>query len=523
MALQKRMILSAVAVLFALLLSACRQEDSITLYVTMPESTKVQNIQTNYYKEWLEEQTGYTLVFNQVPSTYDGEDLLQTISNDRGQTDLLLFYGGDGGHTLVTNDQGLTLTPYLLPLDELLEEGRVLREIFDAYPQYDWQTLLPSPDGQLYFVPQMNPSRSAQNGQSLWINTPWLKTVGGTLPTTVDELREVLYAFQTQDPNGNGIRDEVPLAGSLESYDTQSFLPILNAYTYYDPYSLGYYVEGEELRFSPNSNDWRLGMVALSDFYEDGLLHTLQFTMSLKGLAALATDPSDILGAFSASHLSDVFADTDSNLYSNFTQLSPLMGEAQGTTYEKAPIPTVGGAVVASTAYPAQAMILLELMLSEEAFLIATYGEEGVDWDWATPYDIDIFGGSALISTVQPVSGVTQNKHFGGVGTLFAYPDYVDHVRYGNYNLEHFNARALLSNEGYFEYDSLEPTLCALSLRDEAVSQGLSDLEDYINGWTLAFITGERNPRDQVDWDTYTAGFYEFYWLTDLIEEVVLS
>ncbi len=37
------------------------------------------------------------------------------------------------------------------------------------------------------------------------------RKLGLEVPTTVDELHDVLYAFRTQDPNGNGLQDEIPL------------------------------------------------------------------------------------------------------------------------------------------------------------------------------------------------------------------------------------------------------------------------------------------------------------------------
>ena len=43
------------------------------------------------------------------------------------------------------------------------------------------------------------------------INQDWLDAVDMDIPTSLDELTEVLKAFKTQDPNGNGEQDEIPL------------------------------------------------------------------------------------------------------------------------------------------------------------------------------------------------------------------------------------------------------------------------------------------------------------------------
>ncbi len=50
-----------------------------------------------------------------------------------------------------------------------------------------------------------------QSNNAIWINTDWLKKLKMEVPTTADELTEVLRAFKTGDPNGNGRADEVPM------------------------------------------------------------------------------------------------------------------------------------------------------------------------------------------------------------------------------------------------------------------------------------------------------------------------
>lgn len=44
------------------------------------------------------------------------------------------------------------------------------------------------------------------------INVEWLEKLGLDMPTTTEELKEVLIAFKTKDPNGNGKADEIPLS-----------------------------------------------------------------------------------------------------------------------------------------------------------------------------------------------------------------------------------------------------------------------------------------------------------------------
>ena len=46
------------------------------------------------------------------------------------------------------------------------------------------------------------------------MNSDWLERWTWQQPTTPEELRTVLEAFKTQDPNGNGTADEIPLSAT---------------------------------------------------------------------------------------------------------------------------------------------------------------------------------------------------------------------------------------------------------------------------------------------------------------------
>jgi len=59
-----------------------------------------------------------------------------------------------------------------------------------------------------------------------WIRTDWLENLGLEMPTTLDELREVLVAFREQDPDGNGVKDTYGLTGQ----SLATFAPIFGAF-----------------------------------------------------------------------------------------------------------------------------------------------------------------------------------------------------------------------------------------------------------------------------------------------------
>ena len=65
--------------------------------------------------------------------------------------------------------------------------------------------------GRIYSIATGRGKAYSGTGQHMLINKAWLDKLGLQVPTTWDELENVLKAFKTQDPNGNGQADEIPM------------------------------------------------------------------------------------------------------------------------------------------------------------------------------------------------------------------------------------------------------------------------------------------------------------------------
>ncbi len=65
-------------------------------------------------------------------------------------------------------------------------------------------------DGKQFMIPRIR--QTARQG--VMLRTDWLKNLGMEMPTTIDELHDVLYAFTYNDPDGNGADDTIGLTMS---------------------------------------------------------------------------------------------------------------------------------------------------------------------------------------------------------------------------------------------------------------------------------------------------------------------
>lgn len=68
-----------------------------------------------------------------------------------------------------------------------------------------------APDGRIYSVMDVMYPINEVVPISFIIRRDWLEKLNLEVPTTVDDFYNVLHAFATQDPNGNGKADEIPL------------------------------------------------------------------------------------------------------------------------------------------------------------------------------------------------------------------------------------------------------------------------------------------------------------------------
>jgi ABC-type glycerol-3-phosphate transport system substrate-binding protein len=109
-------------------------------------------------------------------------------------------------------------------LSKDLDKMPNVKQFFKEKP--DAQKLTTDPEGHMYALPSSRGKSYSGTGQHMFINKTWLDKLGLQVPTTWDELENVLKAFKTQDPNGNGQADEIPMnIKKLES----------SYYTWYSP------------------------------------------------------------------------------------------------------------------------------------------------------------------------------------------------------------------------------------------------------------------------------------------------
>ncbi|MDF2673985.1 MAG: extracellular solute-binding protein [Clostridiales bacterium] len=98
----------------------------------------------------------------------------------------------------------------LIPLEGLIDKyAPNLKKLLTQYPEAEKSLL--SPDGHIYALPGVVTLNAARTPK-YWIKKSWLEKTNNKIPTTIDELTDVLKAFRDTDLNGNGKKDEIPMS-----------------------------------------------------------------------------------------------------------------------------------------------------------------------------------------------------------------------------------------------------------------------------------------------------------------------
>jgi ABC-type glycerol-3-phosphate transport system substrate-binding protein len=476
----------------------------------MPRGEYIRNLDDNYFLKWLEEKSGLELNFVLLDDTYAETQLDAAFASGSADVDAFFaFHTGGDYRTQLDKLQEYADAGYILPFDPYLDGSSNLERAFAAFEAYDLQDAMTCPDGHIYFYPGLDTSRTKATGHILWINKNWLSKLSLPVPTTTGELQEVLMAFKTLDPNGNGEADEIPLCGSAYPYGQQCWLNLINAFAFDDPENSRLYAQDGEIVFAPETEGWREAMIYLNDLYAQELIDPLALTLSPRSLLDLANSPSDILGGFTADELTDVVLQNSSEILSKYIHVAPLTGpDCSRRAHGKTILPIVAGVISASCENPEAVVRLFDLMLSDEAFLIGRYGEENVDWERGGVTDMDFYGNQASVRVINRLSERVQNKQISELGPYFAWPSLADSVSYTGFDSDaaYIDARAHLAYLPFVPEENIGALLASAAL-SENIQQIRREIDVYTDQSIIAFMTGERDPRDDAQWEEFQQAY----------------
>lgn len=215
------------------------------------------------------DKTNITVTSTANPVAQKSEEEFQLQATEKFPADIY------GGNNLKGPIFTYALQGAFVPLNDLIEEHAPnVKKFLDENP--DIKKALTAPDGNIYMLNYV-PDGDAARGY--FIRTDWLDKLNLKMPETFEELEEVLYAFRDGDPNGNGLKDEIPYfndkfeeifrlanlwGARVYGYDTYKERVVLN--------------DKNELYHAWTAPEFKEALIGINKWYEDGIIDPEVFT-----------------------------------------------------------------------------------------------------------------------------------------------------------------------------------------------------------------------------------------------------
>ncbi len=379
-----------------------------------------------------------------------------------------------------------------LPLDDLIAEHAPNLAAFYA-DRPEIANAISAADGNMYYVPYLP---DGKYGRGYFIRYDWLENLGLEVPETLEEVEAVLRAFKNDDPNGNGVADEVP-------YFARQWPELIRLVTLWDGRSTGsdtyhdFYINAEGNVDHPYAGEgYRDGIAGLARWYDEGLIDAEIFTRGSSSREYLLSE--DIGGMThdwfaSTAGYNESLADTVEGF--RFEAMLPPASPSgvRMEEHRRIPIKPDGWAIGVTNEHPVETIKYFDFWFTEEGRRLANFGVEGEQYT--------MVDGKPQFTEEFLTNGEPVNNQLYQVGSQLQARGYFQDYEYEK---QWSNQYALEGIELYETGDYLIPDFLGVSFtadEQRVYDRSWPSIRDYMlerqQGWILG------NGDVMADWEGY--------------------
>lgn len=525
----KRILSLLLAMTMALGLSACgksgsgsesNDEGRPTVTIGVRTVASVTTYEDNKLTKYLEDKLNINIDFVNF-STSSSELVTQMntmIAGGETLPDMLWGFGLSADQYNTYGDQGylLDLAPYYDDPDwALAKEYKWHERLLEGYGQDAYNTAMygkRDADGHMYFVPGYTQSNSDMIRAHMYINQNWLDKVGMEVPTTWDELLTVLRAFRTQDPNGNGIADEIPMLGAKYGYSDILSWVMGNHGVFVNDKKLFNIDDDGNVYLPYTTDEYRQGLRVLRDLVSEGLLSPMTWTFASASEMPGVWTPANgtaMVGVI-AGHTS-LRVTNESPVLREYVPLPPLED-----SYVSLSLPDASSIVhITTDCKDVDAALRLCMEITNvDTYRRFRYGEEGVDWVEAVDYETqipmvkvlnsDAYGGQT--DSTWAMAGPYMNGGDLRTNTTTGEPTKaVEDMTWNEYRKYISDAMVKASMEQAEKYNP-ERLFTTVIYTDEEVEENgtaFTNIASYTSESRAKFAVGQLDIDSDADWNEY--------------------
>ena len=478
-------------------------EGTVKLRVGIPQRATVTDYNDNAFTNYLEKEANVEIefvFFSSSEKEYTQQLALMCSANET-LPDVIL--GFNFTHYLV-NQYGED--GYFIDLTEYMEEyapnyQKQFKQLDEETQKFISEKGKNTNNGAFYAMPMVSCEATDDFQSLMHINRKWLNTLGLPIPTTVEELRSTLQAFKTQDPNGNGVADEIPMIGNINITNY-----LINGFVLYDMNNFN--VTDGKVWDPIQTDEFRQALIYANGLVKDKLFSELSFSISSNAEYKNLISPSDEdskVGVFVGHPETMTNAATDAlDEFTALPALSDATGKGGYTMIAPAGI-YWRGYITKNCEYPAAAMKFMDVFYTDEAISRQRHGEKDVDWvyeEGITPY-----GTKSYAKAINSEAFFSGNRTwcFNALGIL----------THWNYLLIATEGEGRIAQASRIQKEQWELYQNARTPEEEAVNlvytteeyeireEKASTVNSFIYTEVNKFVSGQTDPSSDADWNTF--------------------
>lgn len=476
--------------------------------VVRQDATTVKDWNKNKCTDWFEKRTGVKIEFEQVLTTAsDGSTDLTKINAILASGDLPDAFMGipfSVAQLSLYGQQGL-----FQPLDNLIETyAPETRKAMADYP--DLKSLKVGTDNKLYTMLGVNDCfHCRSSGGRAWISKPYLEKVGMQMPTTTEELRQVLLEFKNKNPSGKSgfLPFGAGQGNNLDNYMMQPFL--------YNPGGTNtggwLRLNNGKVEFVASLDQWRDALKYLRQLNTDGIITPATFAMTgpelqqagNKGLVGMAR------AYWWGSFFTTVPLEEDA-LWRTYVPMDPVKGPdgVQTAQWDYYGYATDGLQITSKCTNPEILVQWSDYQMDLESIMWEYDGVKSSNWFWADEGDKGIDGKQALFRDVQWPAPASQS--WNQFATMYRSLDFRGGQKVDP-KAPTYEAGLYAASSSYQKYaepqDQQLPPLIIGDADSAQVADTATSVFQQVTQGMSQFALGQKDINNDADWKAYTDAF----------------